>query len=401
MVLEGQPVYPPKEQWNSAIPFGALIVTMLRRSSMDLRNSQGILAKMGKSPTKITPSEMSGFTPIFDALIEDVGLITACVFGRMWRFCQMEDGVCKASLETIGESLGVNKATVMRHIATLIDHGYLHDLTPDLRNRPHVYADTGKVRMTITVAGVAGVAGVAAPTGTVAHSNTRPVGTASTVALCNSGVAENNSGVAHSNAGVAESHLNKVQETVQETFQERGERDRAASCAAPPTALVRSIPSECPPELAKPHPSKHVRPRWMGPVEMDWRIATYIALTGYSPNKVQESEILRAVRPDDPAWKDCIYKRAQFGCSARRVGDAVDDYKAGGPKDFKAQREAERAAHGSTQRPKPQASGALVPVTADTPVASARTLAILEERRAALMARKAAQSVKPEATCPQ
>lgn len=139
----------------------------------------------------------------------------------------------------------------------------------------------------------------------------------------------------------------------------------------------------------------------MGPVEMDWRIATYIALTGYSPNKVQESEILRAVRPDDPAWKDCIYKRAQFGCSARRVGDAVDDYKAGGPKDFKAQREAERAAHGSTQRPKPQASGALVPVTADTPVASARTLAILEERRAALMARKAAQSVKPEATCPQ
>lgn len=353
---------------------------------------------MGKSPTKLAPSEMSGFTPIFDALIEDVGLITACVFGRMWRFCQMEDGVCKASLETIGESLGVNKATVMRHIATLIDHGYLHDLTPDLRNRPHVYADTGKVRMTITVAGVAAPA---APAGTVAHSNTRPVGTVSTVALCNSGVAENNSGVAHSNAGVAESHLNKVQETVQETFQERGERDRAASraasCAAPPTALVRSIPSECPPELAKPHPSKHVRPRWMGPVEMDWRIATYIALTGYSPNKVQESEILKGVRPDDPAWKDCIYKRAQFGCSARRVGDAVDDYKAGGPKDFKA----ERAAHGSAQRPKPQASGALVPVTADTPVASARTLAILEERRAALMARKAAQSVKPEATCPQ
>lgn len=134
---------------------------------------------------KTVLSEVGGFTPVIDAVVEDVGLMTAVVFGRIWRHCQMEDGVCKASLETISSGIGVDKATVMRHAEKLCQRGYLKDLTPDLRNRPHIYADTGKAGLKISIAGVA-------------QSNTKT-----------KTVAESNATVAGVNTGVAESQLNK------------------------------------------------------------------------------------------------------------------------------------------------------------------------------------------------
>jgi DnaD/phage-associated family protein len=106
----------------------------------------------------------------------------AAVFGAIWRYCQMEDGVCRASLDTIGGAIGVDKATVMRHAKTLCDDGYLKDLTPDLRNRPHIYAETGKIVMTSRIDGIA---------------------------QRNAGIAQSNSRVAQRNASVAESKLNK------------------------------------------------------------------------------------------------------------------------------------------------------------------------------------------------
>jgi len=95
----------------------------------------------------------------------------------------MEDGVCKASLDTLSQGLGVDRATVMRHAAALVEDGYLKDLTPDLRNRPHVYADTGKASIRI--------------------------GIGATVAQRNVTVAECNTAVAQRNVTVAESQLNK------------------------------------------------------------------------------------------------------------------------------------------------------------------------------------------------
>ena len=121
--------------------------------------------------------EISGFTPIFDVVAKEHGNVTAAVHGCAWRFCQMPDGVCKASLATIGELLGLDPATVSRHMKTLVDNGYLVDLSPDLRNRPHVYADTGKVVMRSKL---------------------------------NAGIAERKATVAHSKATVAESTLSKV-----------------------------------------------------------------------------------------------------------------------------------------------------------------------------------------------
>ena len=88
---------------------------------------------------------MGGFTPIFDAVVADVGLVGAGVFGRIWRYCQMEDGICRASHDTIAAEVGLSRRTVLRWCRELCEAGYLEDLTPHRRNWPHVYRDTGKV----------------------------------------------------------------------------------------------------------------------------------------------------------------------------------------------------------------------------------------------------------------
>lgn len=122
--------------------------------------------------------EISGFTPLFDVVVQEYKDETrAAVHGAMWRFCQMSDGVCRASLATIGELLGISPATVMRHAEELCKDGYFFDLTPDLKNRPHVYADTGKVVMKNKL---------------------------------NAHISQRNVGISQRNAGVSESQLSKV-----------------------------------------------------------------------------------------------------------------------------------------------------------------------------------------------
>lgn len=96
-------------------------------------------------------ANVDGFTPIIDSLAQELGLITAAVFGRVWRYCQGEQGVCTASMERIAQELGLGRATVMRHIHILVENGYLKDLTPDLVKRSHTYADTGKAGLSINI----------------------------------------------------------------------------------------------------------------------------------------------------------------------------------------------------------------------------------------------------------
>lgn len=98
-------------------------------------------------------SETRGFTPVIDAVVKDVGLVTAVVYGVVWRYCQMKDKACKASIETIAERAGVDRKTAERHIKKLCAAGYLKDLTPDRKNAPHEYADTGKAKISALVSG--------------------------------------------------------------------------------------------------------------------------------------------------------------------------------------------------------------------------------------------------------
>ena len=97
-------------------------------------------------------AKVEGFTPVIDRVVKDTGsYVTALVFGRMWRFCQMKDGVCNATLETIADGLGMSRSTVMNHAKKLVDAGYLEDRSPGLKNKPHTYIDTGKASLHVGV----------------------------------------------------------------------------------------------------------------------------------------------------------------------------------------------------------------------------------------------------------
>jgi DNA-binding Lrp family transcriptional regulator len=96
-------------------------------------------------------AEFGGFTPIIDSLVQKYGIVTAAVFGRVWRYCTLQSGFCTASIETIANDLRLNYGTVLRHIKVLVRDGYLEDMTPDVRNHAHKYIYTGKAGLQIEV----------------------------------------------------------------------------------------------------------------------------------------------------------------------------------------------------------------------------------------------------------
>lgn len=84
----------------------------------------------------------------------------------------------------------------------------------------------------------------------------------------------------------------------------------------------------------------HKTPGWLGPAPLDARIAVYFAVTGLTRmNKVQEDDIRARVKPNDPKWEQTIKARCGFGCSIFKVVEAINDYIAGGPADFKANKQ--------------------------------------------------------------
>lgn len=94
---------------------------------------------------------LKGFSPVLDSMIEEVGPMAALVYARIYRFCQLERKQCDASLETIADSLNVSRKTVERHLKVLVGRGYVLDLTPDLRHKPHNYTVTGKAELEMEV----------------------------------------------------------------------------------------------------------------------------------------------------------------------------------------------------------------------------------------------------------
>ena len=107
-------------------------------------------------------SEVRGFTPVIDVLAQELGVMTSLVYGIVWRYCQMRDGVCWASKETIADHVGIDQKTVRRHLQKLVDAGYLEDATPDWTHKPHIYRDTGLAQITGLVQ--AKVGGTESPT---------------------------------------------------------------------------------------------------------------------------------------------------------------------------------------------------------------------------------------------
>jgi DNA-binding MarR family transcriptional regulator len=100
--------------------------------------------------SKTILADTEGFTPIIDGLAQETSFFTAAVFGVIWRYCQMEDGVCHASLETIAKKLGIGRSTVCKHLKILVEKNYLKKGKTQ-KGMPITYIDTGKAGMRITV----------------------------------------------------------------------------------------------------------------------------------------------------------------------------------------------------------------------------------------------------------
>ena len=101
--------------------------------------------------SKTILAQVAGFTPLIDGVVADVGLVSAAVFGKAWRYCQMSDGVCKASQDRLADELGVSRQSINKHIDKLVEAGYLEDITPDLLGLPHQYRDTGRANLSINL----------------------------------------------------------------------------------------------------------------------------------------------------------------------------------------------------------------------------------------------------------
>jgi len=75
-------------------------------------------------------TETEGFTPVIDVLAQELGLMTAVVYGIVWRYCQMRDKICSASLDILANHIAVDRKTIERHIKVLCEIGYLTAIRP-------------------------------------------------------------------------------------------------------------------------------------------------------------------------------------------------------------------------------------------------------------------------------
>lgn len=86
------------------------------------------------------------FTPYSEELAHEFDPLTSLVYGKVWRFAQMDEGVCRASAERIADELGYQRKAVGKKLKLLADNGYLIETTkPGLKNRPHIYKPSGIV----------------------------------------------------------------------------------------------------------------------------------------------------------------------------------------------------------------------------------------------------------------
>lgn len=73
----------------------------------------------------------SNYTMVPDILIEKFGLITASVYGIVWRYGNMDSGICTASQTKIGKRCGVSRSCAVIHLNLLVKNGYITQKTID------------------------------------------------------------------------------------------------------------------------------------------------------------------------------------------------------------------------------------------------------------------------------
>lgn len=229
--------------------------------------------------------DTGNFTMVSHVLAKEVGLVCAAVYGTVWRYCQMKEGICRASLNTLGADLSIDRATVLRSIDKLCKLGYLVDQTPDRRNAPHTYILGKSVAECNSSIDTTVVIRNSPEVKTVAYNNSS-----------NKTVAQNNATVAECNATVAESYLNRVSKRESK----RGEK--------PPADSLDDI-------------------SWQA-------ILAYTEIVGLKLDKIQGKAIIQLVEesPDFnlDRWRLACKTTKLAGVLERNIACRISTYKAGG-----------------------------------------------------------------------
>ncbi len=95
-------------------------------------------------PRSAPRPNLKDYTPLFDAVVDDVGHMPAQLYGMIWRVCQQPPQLCSLSVRELSRRTRLNPTTVMRRLKDLVRAGYLEDLTPGETNRRHLYRLTPK-----------------------------------------------------------------------------------------------------------------------------------------------------------------------------------------------------------------------------------------------------------------
>ena len=100
--------------------------------------------------SKTVLSALDGFTPLIDSVVDEMGLAAAAVFGKVWRYCQMETGACTASQDRLASELHISDRTLRTHLDALVERGYLALVRT--AGGTNEYRDTGKAGLSIRIA---------------------------------------------------------------------------------------------------------------------------------------------------------------------------------------------------------------------------------------------------------
>jgi hypothetical protein len=78
------------------------------------------------------------FIPCINFVSRSFPKHTDKVLGDIYTYC-IKEGKCFASIDRISKDCGISYSTVIRCIQRLEEVGFITDLTPEVRNHPHVY----------------------------------------------------------------------------------------------------------------------------------------------------------------------------------------------------------------------------------------------------------------------
>lgn len=84
--------------------------------------------------------DMAYFNPQFDFLLKfKNGQQISSVFGRMYRYCQMNGNDCHASVERMADEINMDSKTFRRWRDWLERFGLIYDTTPNAGRNIHTY----------------------------------------------------------------------------------------------------------------------------------------------------------------------------------------------------------------------------------------------------------------------